>query len=117
MRARAGRLGAKFGIDMLRYNSIKAVQGGTCAICGPWSGRNGNSKALAVDHDHACTRGHAPDIGCDACVRGLLCSDCNRMLGRLGDNPAVFKRAIAYLAHPPAQDVEGWHAATQRQYP
>ena len=40
----------------------------------------------AVDHDHETGN-----------IRGLLCSNCNGILGRADDNPEVFLNAIKYL--------------------
>lgn len=53
-----------------------------CECCGaPPAGR-----ALALDHDHGT-----------GAFRGWLCFDCNTGIGRLGDNVAGIRRAIAYL--------------------
>lgn len=67
-----------------------AEQDGVCAICGqPDSSRTprGNAKALAVDHNHATGQ-----------VRGLLCANCNKGIGNLGDDPHRLAAAIRYLA-------------------
>lgn len=66
-----------------------ANQGGCCcAICGkPETAKNQYGiKNLAVDHDH--TTGQ---------VRGLLCMQCNQMIGKAGDNPDVLEAAAQYL--------------------
>lgn len=81
-----------YGAPQGWYDKQLEIQGGTCAICGPWSGRNGTTKRMATDHNHATGE-----------RRGLLCSDCNRMLGRLGDRPEAFERAAEYLRNPPAR--------------
>lgn len=47
-----------------------------------------------VDHDHACCPGHT---SCGECVRGLLCQDCNRMLGQAHDRISTLRRAAEYL--------------------
>ncbi len=39
-----------------------------------------------VDHDHAS--GH---------VRGLLCNDCNMVLGRVKDDPSTLRRLAEYV--------------------
>ncbi|MDV7099702.1 endonuclease domain-containing protein [Gordonia amicalis] len=72
------------------YDRLLVAQGGRCAICLRRPPRN---RRLAVDHDH--------DTGE---VRGLLCTDCNRiLLGRW--SLAALRRAIAYLTNPPTRDI------------
>lgn len=101
--ARAQRHSTKvaktYGITAGDYAAIKASQGGRCAIC---QVATGAARALAVDHDHACCAGKT---SCGKCVRGLLCSRCNTMLGFARDNPEFFRRAITYLREKPAQAV------------
>jgi hypothetical protein len=99
VRQQATRRVRVYGLTAEQYDAIKKAQGGKCAIC---QVATGASKALAVDHDHACCPGQ---VSCGRCVRGLLCSICNRLLGHSRDNQAMFFRAIAYLNHPPAKRV------------
>lgn len=61
-------------------------------------------KARAVDHDHKCCPGKT---SCGKCVRGLLCGNCNTILGRQRDDAAVFFRMGGYLQDPPAQRIIG----------
>lgn len=98
-RSRASRLERDFGITDDDYAAVKAEQGGKCAIC---QMATGATKALAWDHDHSCCP--APPT-CGRCGRGCLCSPCNQLLGRAGDNPEFFRRAIEYLKNPPARRV------------
>jgi hypothetical protein len=56
-------------------------QGGRCGICGR------DDTDLVIDHDHQTGR-----------VRGLLCNNCNSGLGFLGDDPAHFIAAAAWVA-------------------
>ncbi len=62
-------------------------------------------RARAVDHDHNAPCGCKGSTSCGKCVRGLLCSNCNGILGRLRDDPEVFFRLGRYLQDPPAQKI------------
>lgn len=59
-------------------------------------------RARAVDHDHKCCPGKT---SCGRCVRGLLCGNCNTILGRQRDDAEVFLRMAGYLQDPPAQRI------------
>ena len=78
----------KYGISLLEYSQMIISQGGKCAICGSEEGgtRNGNPKALAVDHCHDTAK-----------VRGLLCESCNQGIGKLKDDPTVLRKAADYI--------------------
>ena len=73
-----------YGLTGEEYRAMSEAQGGVCLFClrPPKPPRNN----LDVDHDHVTGK-----------VRGLLCSGCNRMLGRVSDNPEILRRALAYL--------------------
>jgi hypothetical protein len=81
----------KFNITREFYLEMLAAQGGVCAICGGTS----PGQRLSVDHDHACC--DRPGSSCGKCVRGLLCSDCNRAIGMMCDDPARLRSAATYL--------------------
>jgi len=88
-RAYASRyLERQYGIRLEDYERMHQQQGGGCYICGSEGFKiNPHSKVLlAVDHCHDTGR-----------VRGLLCHNCNRALGLLGDNISNLKSAIEYL--------------------
>lgn len=78
----------KYGISLIEYSQMFMTQGGKCAICHSESGgtRNGNSKALAVDHCHTTGR-----------VRGLLCEACNQGIGKFKEDEQIMLSAIAYI--------------------
>lgn len=81
---------ARFGITPDQYQEMLDSQNGVCAICeGPErsTDKKGSIKALAVDHDHAT-----------GAMRGLLCANCNKGIGNLGDNVDTLIAAAAYLA-------------------
>lgn len=63
-------------------------QGGVCAICRQpeQMRKNGQIRALSVDHDHET-----------GTVRGLLCGHCNSILGLAKDSVDRLSRAIDYL--------------------
>jgi len=96
---RARMLPKVYSITLEQYEAIKAEQGGKCAICQVATGAR---RSLATDHDHACCSGKS---SCGQCVRGVLCSTCNKMIGFGRDRPEFFQRAIEYLTSPPAHNV------------
>jgi hypothetical protein len=71
-----------YGISVQDYDEMLESQGGGCYICG--IGPVG--RALDIDHDHRTGK-----------VRGLLCSNHNRALGLLGDDPDLLLAAHTYL--------------------
>lgn len=83
---RARNLKQSFGITVDEYETLFERQGGVCAICGIPPG----TKPLCVDHDHST----------DA-IRGLLCNNCNTLLGMSGDRVEVLQKAIEYLVREP----------------
>jgi hypothetical protein len=101
--AHGKRVEANFGITEEDYWELYEFQGGRCYIC-RWA--QGKSKRLCVDHDHSCTAGHDPKMGCPLCVRGLLCKFCNTLIGRARDSIDFFRRCIEYLTDPPWQRLQ-----------
>jgi hypothetical protein len=79
-----------FNLSAKEYWQLFEDQNGICAICGKSPEENGQK--LSVDHDHSCCDGRK---SCGMCVRGLLCSQCNRAIGLLGDD--MLLKASEYL--------------------
>lgn len=80
-----------YGLTEADYARLVEDQDGRCAICqtdDPGSSKYGN---WSVDHDHV-----AEDIGVMH-VRGLLCTDCNLMIGRSREDPDRLRAAADYL--------------------
>jgi hypothetical protein len=80
---RSKQLSHAYGITLEDYNEMMVKQNGVCAIC---KKENRNGKPLLVDHDHAT-----------GVVRGLLCHNCNVILGLGHDSVDVLQNAIYYL--------------------
>lgn len=78
-------LKTKYGVSPEWYKSKLAEQNGVCDICGT-DKPGGRGKDLFVDHNHATNE-----------VRGLLCSNCNTMLGYAKDNPKLLELGAIYL--------------------
>jgi hypothetical protein len=77
-------LRTKYGITLVDYEAMLAVQKGVCAICS--QPPTGYRKYLGVDHCHETGK-----------VRGLLCVKCNVAIGQLLDQPNLLRRAAEYL--------------------
>jgi hypothetical protein len=83
------RLKSNFDMTFEEYEVKAAKQGNKCAICGrveTATSVTGAVKALAVDHCHLTKTN-----------RGLLCQQCNLLLGNCGDSVEILEKAIAYL--------------------
>ena len=81
-----------YGLTPEQYDAMLEEQGHACAICRRPA--EGYSRNFSVDHDHACCPGAK---SCGACVRGLLCQDCNNLLGQAKEDVEVLESAISYL--------------------
>jgi len=81
------RLKERYGITLDEYNAIIEAQNNKCKICsveltyGP-----ANIANARLDHCHDKLK-----------VRGLLCHNCNSLLGHAKDNTTILKNAIRYL--------------------
>ena len=85
----------RYGLTQEAYDALLESQGGACGLCGDVVER------FHVDHDHSC----CPDrTSCGQCVRGLLCVNCNPMLGQAKDSIERLQCGIRYL--------ERWQART-----
>lgn len=93
----------RYRFDRARVLQIVADQGG-CAMCHTAEPRAmGFRNGWHVDHDHKCCPG---DESCGLCIRGVLCADCNKLIGLAGDSPERLRQAIAYLRDCEAQHLK-----------
>lgn len=83
-------LRATYGITIAEYDRMSEMLQHRCAICGGGTSKN----FLATDHDHRTGE-----------VRGLLCANCNKTLGKFRDDAERFRRAADYLDDPPSRQV------------
>lgn len=78
----------KYGIEFADYQRMLVEQKGVCAVCEQPETKlqHGSIRMLSVDHNHTT-----------GAVRGLLCSNCNLVLGYACDDVTVLQKAIGYL--------------------
>jgi hypothetical protein len=76
----AGVIRRLYEISSEEYYLLLSTQSNGCALCfKPVSCQTGRNKKFAIDHDH--THQHkTKTVACRECIRGLLCSSCNRRL-------------------------------------
>lgn len=88
---------SRMGLTMEQYTNKVESQQSLCAVCGEEETytHKGVPRRLAIDHDHSCCPKRR-DI-CGKCVRGLLCSRCNQVLGKVGDDIELLEKMIGYL--------------------
>ena len=80
-------LRVNYGITLEDYFIMYDEQKGKCLICGEYKEKIGKRvETLHVDHDHETGK-----------VRGLLCLNCNHLLGKAKDNIEILLYAIKYL--------------------
>jgi hypothetical protein len=79
---RRQNLKAIYNLSLEEYDQILVSQNNVCAICKEAD----NNIALGVDHNHANGK-----------VRGLLCKQCNLMIGNAKEKIEIMGAAIKYL--------------------
>lgn len=82
----------KYSLTPEDYERMSESQGHRCAVCG---GGPEPQRYLDIDHDHAC----CPAQGsCGDCVRGLLCRQCNVMVGYIERHLPAFMSYVGFDA-------------------
>lgn len=74
-----------YGISYEDYKEMRERQGGRCAICGTPEDESVR-QVLCIDHDHTT-----------GTVRGLLCHNCNLVLGFCHDSAGILVQAASYI--------------------
>lgn len=83
-----------YNLSVDSYNILLEAQNHVCAICEKPPGVNPRQTRLCVDHCHISGK-----------VRFLLCDQCNRALGMLGDTKKSIMKVIKYLERPDAREL------------
>lgn len=94
IKKREYHLKSLYGLNIEDFRALIHEQGGRCPVCTGLlklrdfgSGRRGHTGNVAhVDHCHET-----------GAIRGVLCNNCNRALGLLGDSVDCLRRALTYL--------------------
>jgi hypothetical protein len=73
----------RYGISLAEFTALLESQSSCCAIC---STDQEPKQGWHTDHDHTTGK-----------VRGILCHNCNLLLGLGRDRPAILQSAIDYL--------------------
>jgi hypothetical protein len=102
-RARTYNYVRKFGISESELESLFQASGDRCQICNrPFS--EDSSVKRCIDHCHATGR-----------VRGVVCGQCNCVLGYARDDPAVLLAAVRYLKAHDACEKNSGKVGSQRK--
>lgn len=103
------KLKANFNITSDQFAWLHYIQNNTCFMCGEAEvridNRTGTVMNLAIDHDHRCCS--ARGKSCGKCVRHLLCSTCNIMVGFAELKPKVVHRFADYIDLRPLDNYPG----------
>lgn len=75
-----------YGITLEERDKIIIKQNNKCKICKKSFDENKRRKYPCVDHNHKTKK-----------IRGILCDNCNKMLGHAKDNIEILKLAIKYI--------------------
>lgn len=102
------RLSAYYNLSKDQYAWLLHIQQNVCFLCkeAEVSVHSISKKTvnLAVDHDHRCCSGNK---SCGDCVRHLLCSVCNWMVGRAEAKPNLTHRFADYVDLRPLENYPG----------
>lgn len=113
--ARHYGLRRNYSLTLTEYAQMFAEQDGVCAVCkkpetAKLPGRKKTKdtqkvvRDLSVDHDHKT-----------GAVRGLLCNQCNHMLGAVNDDESVLLSAVEYLRLHRSKQREGTSDMTLKE--
>ena len=76
----------QYNMTLEDYEAMLESQNGCCKICKSPDNKNKRTQYFDVDHNHKTNK-----------VRGLLCTNCNHLIGKANDNPQILLAVINYL--------------------
>lgn len=106
-----GRMRRNFGLTPDDYDWLLNLQDSLCALCkqpevkSSYNQSEDEVQRFAVDHWHGCLN-HVESKGCKSCIRGLLCSSCNVLLGHVEGRKLLEGRFADYLSRRPFPIIE-----------
>ena len=93
-------LKSTYNLTIEQYNKMLIDQSGRCDIC---ETQITHDRYFDVDHNHNCCNGYK---SCGKCVRGLICFNCNSILGHSKENINILEKTISYIKKYPYKDME-----------
>jgi len=93
-------LKSTYNLTIDKYSQMLLEQGGLCDIC---ETQITSERHFDVDHDHSCCSGYK---SCGKCVRGLICFNCNSVLGHSKDRVDILEKTINYIKKYSFKDFE-----------
>lgn len=87
------KLYRRHGINKEIFQELLSKQDSKCAICKNELNLS-NFKQINIDHSHKCCN---KTYSCGKCIRGLLCSKCNKAIGLFNDSIDMLDSAIKYI--------------------
>ena len=93
-------LKSTYNITVEIYNKMLIDQNGLCDIC---ETQITSKRYFDVDHNHFCCSGYR---SCGKCVRGLICFNCNSVLGHSKERIDILEKTVKYIKKYSWKDME-----------
>jgi hypothetical protein len=105
---RSSKLKGRFNLSMDQYAWLQSTQNSLCFLCNQPETRvhqSGTVNHLSIDHDHRCCSEGGKS--CGKCIRHLLCTMCNTILGYVEAKPVLLPRFADYVDRRPLDNYPG----------